>query len=61
MADAWNVNGESERGLMLQISERPGGLRLLSKTLKLAAMFAKGQTISEQVLRKAFAELETND
>ncbi|PSU46638.1 DNA transposition protein [Photobacterium frigidiphilum] len=61
IADAWNVNGESERGLMLQISERPGGLRLLSKTLKLAAMFAKGQTINEQVLRKAFAELETND
>ncbi|PMM32590.1 AAA family ATPase [Vibrio lentus] len=61
IADAWNVNGESERGLMLQISERPGGLRLLSKTLKLATMFSKDQTISEQVLRKAFAELETND
>ncbi|KFA96222.1 AAA family ATPase [Vibrio sp. ER1A] len=61
IADAWNVNGEAERSLMVQISERPGGLRLLSKTLKLAAMFAKGQSINEQVLRKAFAELETNE
>ncbi|MFW1285822.1 AAA family ATPase [Vibrio parahaemolyticus] len=61
IADAWRVEGEAERGLMVQISERPGGLRLLSKTLKLAAMFAKGGSISEQVLRKAFAELETNE
>ncbi|MDF4276322.1 AAA family ATPase [Vibrio parahaemolyticus] len=61
IADAWRVDGEAERGLMVQISERPGGLRLLSKTLKLAEMFAKGGSISEQVLRKAFAELETNE
>ncbi|HIF6018600.1 TPA: AAA family ATPase [Vibrio parahaemolyticus] len=61
IADAWNVDGESERSLMVQISERPGGLRLLSKTLKLAAMFAKSGSINEQVLRKAFAELETNE
>lgn len=61
IADAWNVNGEAERSLLLQISERPGGLRLLNKTLKLAVMYAKGQSISEQVLRKAFAELETNE
>lgn len=61
IADAWRVDGEAERGLMVQISERPGGLRLLSKTLKLAAMFSKGKGITEQVLRKAFAELETNE
>ncbi|MDA0126482.1 AAA family ATPase [Vibrio sp. MarTm2] len=61
IADAWNVNGATERSLMQQISERPGGLRILSKTLKLATMFANGQSISEQVLRKAFAELETNE
>ncbi|MEK2035259.1 AAA family ATPase [Vibrio parahaemolyticus] len=61
IADAWNVNGATERNLMQQISERPGGLRILSKTLKLATMFANGQSISEQVLRKAFAELETNE
>ncbi|MBV7315480.1 AAA family ATPase [Shewanella sp. NIFS-20-20] len=61
IAEAWHVNGSSEMSLMLQISERPGGLRLLSKTLKLAAMFAKGAAITEQLLRTAFTELETNE
>ncbi|OUS51436.1 DNA transposition protein [Shewanella sp. SACH] len=61
IAKAWNVSEGAELGLMIQISERPGGLRLLSKTLKLAAMFAKGTGITEQLLRTAFAELETND
>lgn len=61
IADAWKIQGAVEFALMQQISDLPGGLRLLSKTLKLAAMFANGQSINEQVLRKAFAELETNE
>ncbi|WP_417880443.1 AAA family ATPase [Vibrio sp.] len=61
IAHAWNVLGETENSLMFQISERPGGLRLLSKTLKLAAMYAKGGQITEKGLRTAFAELETNE
>ncbi len=61
IAQAWNVNGDEEVSLMMQISERPGGLRLLSKTLKLAAMFANNHSINKQMLRKAFAELETNE
>ncbi len=61
IADAWGITGEAERGLMLQISERPGGLRLLSKTLKLAAMYTNGAPITETVLRNAFKELESND
>jgi DNA transposition AAA+ family ATPase len=61
IGDAWNVNGDKERALMQQISERPGGLRLLTKTLKLAAMFCKGELINESALRAAFNELENND
>ncbi|BCV65083.1 transposase [Shewanella carassii] len=61
VAAAWNIAGETEVNLMIQISERPGGLRLLSKTLKLAAMFAKRGAITEKLLRTAFAELETNE
>lgn len=61
IADAWNVYGKAERNLMIQISERPGGLRLLTKTLKLAAMFANGDAINDRLLRAAFAELETNE
>ncbi len=61
IAEAWSITGKDEFTLMLQISERPGGLRLLTKTLKLAAMFAKGSCINEQTLRAAFTELDSND
>lgn len=58
IADAWSVNGTAERELLLQISERPGGLRLLIKTLKLAALYAKDDPITVAYLKAAFAELE---
>ncbi|MCU8443416.1 AAA family ATPase [Vibrio vulnificus] len=61
IAGAWGVHGEAERSLMIQISERPGGLRLLTKTLKLAAMYAQSNPITENVLRKSFAELDANE
>lgn len=61
MADAWNVYGQAERALMIQISERHGGLRLLSKTLKLASMYSQGGQINEKTLRTAFSELETSE
>ncbi|EKG9563849.1 AAA family ATPase [Vibrio harveyi] len=57
IADAWNINSEEERELMVQISARAGGLRLLCKTLKLASMFANGQRITAQIIRKAYTEL----
>lgn len=58
IADAWNVNGTAERDLLIQISERPGSLRLLVKTLKLAALYAKDDPITVAHLKAAFAELE---
>ncbi|MGY5721656.1 AAA family ATPase [Vibrio cincinnatiensis] len=61
IANAWQIMTEKEMCLMLQISERPGGLRLLTKTLKLSAMYAQGKTITEALLRKAFAELDANE
>ena len=61
VAKAWQIHNEKELNLMMQISERPGGLRLLSKTLKLSAMYAQNKPITEQLLRKAFNELEANE
>ncbi|SHO58766.1 AAA family ATPase [Vibrio quintilis] len=61
IASAWHIDGNTEIQLMIQISERPGGLRLLTKTLKLSAMYAKGGQISERVLRTAFNELDANE
>lgn len=61
VAQAWQIHNDKELNLMMQISERPGGLRLLSKTLKLSAMYAQNKPITEQLLRKAFNELEANE
>ncbi|MCG6212777.1 AAA family ATPase [Vibrio furnissii] len=61
VAKAWQIHNDKELNLMMQISERPGGLRLLSKTLKLSAMYAQNKPITEQLLRKAFNELEANE
>ena len=40
------------------LGERPGGLRLLTKALKLAALYAKDEAINVQFLKAAFTELE---
>lgn len=61
VAKAWQIHNDKELNLMMQISDRPGGLRLLSKTLKLSAMYAQNKPITEQLLRKAFNELEANE
>ncbi|WNJ96570.1 AAA family ATPase [Vibrio ruber] len=61
VANAWNISGTAELNLMHQISERPGGLRLLTKTLKLSSMYATGGTITVAVMRQAFSELESNE
>ena len=58
VANAWNIDGQAERDLLLQISERPGALRLVSKTLKLAVMYSGGEPLTEAILRHAFNELE---
>lgn len=58
VASAWNIDGDAERSLLVQISERPGALRLVSKNLKLAVTCSGGEPLTEQVLRYAFNELE---
>lgn len=43
LADAYHVAGAAERGALFDISQKPGALRAVTKTLRLAAMFAAGQ------------------
>jgi DNA transposition AAA+ family ATPase len=58
VASAWKIDGPAERNLLLQISARPGALRLVSKNLRLAVMYSGGEPLTEAVLRHAFNELE---
>lgn len=61
IAQAWGLMGEEEQSLMQQISQRPGALRLLTKTLKLSVMYANSKAMDTTLLRKAFAELTANE
>ncbi|MDC9620107.1 AAA family ATPase [Xenorhabdus sp. XENO-7] len=56
---AWGL-GQQERALVQQLAERPGALRTVSHTLRLAAMFAKGanEALTEKHIRAAVKDLE---
>ncbi|MDC9594299.1 AAA family ATPase [Xenorhabdus sp. IM139775] len=56
---AWGL-GQQERALVHQLAERPGALRTVSHTLRLAAMFASGanESLSEKHIRAAVTDLE---
>ncbi|HCT2456545.1 TPA: AAA family ATPase [Escherichia coli] len=60
IADAWQINGEKEQELLQQIAQKPGALRILNHSLRLAAMTAhgKGERVNEDYLRQAFRELD---
>ncbi|EFA3953022.1 DNA transposition protein [Escherichia coli] len=60
IADAWQINGEKELELLQQIAQKPGALRILNHSLRLAAMKAhgKGERVNEDYLRQAFRELD---
>ena len=60
IADAWHIDGEKERELLQKIAQKPGALRILSHSLRLAAMTAHGagQAVSESYILKALRDLD---
>lgn len=60
IADAWHIHGEKERELLQQIAQKPGALRILSHSLRLAAMTAHGagESVNESYILKAFRDLD---
>lgn len=59
IADAWDIKGEAERKLLHAIAEKPGALRVLSHTLRLAHITASadGEKLTETNIRAAFKDL----
>lgn len=57
--DAWKIDDKASRKFCMAIGRRPGALRGLSQTLRLATLFANnvGQPLSEQIIRDAWADL----
>lgn len=60
IADAWGLSGKAERELIHALADKPGALRTISHTLRLAAMFAHGsnENLSEKHIRAAVKDLE---
>ena len=59
VAEAWHITSEEERTLLQEIAAKPGALRTLSHTLRLAAMTAHGakKPLNETFIRKAYNDL----
>lgn len=60
IADAWGLFDKAERELIQVLSEKPGALRTISHTLRLASMFATGsnERLGEKHIRDAVKDLE---
>lgn len=60
IADAWHITGESERELLQRIAQKPGALRILNHSLRLAAMTAhgRGEQVNEGHIVDAFRDLD---
>ena len=54
---AWFVQGRKEREQLIRIARSPGGLRGLTKTLRLAGVFADGEALTVRHLQPAWRDL----
>ena len=57
MLDAWGIEDKDARLFCLSIGRRPGALRGLTQTLRLASMFAANESTTVEHLRDAWADL----
>lgn len=63
LLDAWGIEGTKERSLLASIAKKPGALRRMTKTLKLAAMLARneGSEIAVSQIRAAYERVASAD
>lgn len=60
IAEAWDVTAKKEQEFLLEIAQKPGAIRTMTYTLRLAAMnaYGKGKRVNEDYLREAYEELD---
>lgn len=57
LADAWGIRNCKRSVTLQEIAQRPGGLRLLSKTVRLARLACGSRTMTDGDIRNAWREL----
>lgn len=58
LAGAFGVKGQEERQELEAIANRPGALRMVVKTLRLASVFAAGEAVKAMHIRRAYHDLQ---
>lgn len=58
LAAAFGVSGTQERRALEAIAQKPGALRMMVKTLRLAAVFAAGAPISREHIDLAYRDMQ---
>jgi hypothetical protein len=56
LLNGWNIMGEAERGLLFEIARKPGGLRGMTKTIRLAFLSSGGDVNADNI-RKAYEKI----
>ena len=61
LLDAWGVDGKAERALLEAAAKKPGALRNMDKTLKLATMVAggRGRPLDTDMIRTAWQQISS--
>lgn len=57
LCDAWRIQGDDERTLVTELSQRPGALRGVTKALQLAKLLAGAATLEREHILRAWSEL----
>lgn len=58
MAAAFGIKGNEERQELEGIANRPGALRMVMKTVRLASVFAAGAAVKAMHIRRAYHDLQ---
>jgi DNA transposition AAA+ family ATPase len=60
--DAWGIDGATERALLAAVARKPGALRVMGKTVRLAFMLAAptGAPVDATHIRAAFSRVSTD-
>lgn len=63
LADAWDVSADEERGFLHRIAGKPGGLRNITKMIRIATLLAQGEEVERRLkhLRQAWRQLSSDD
>jgi DNA transposition AAA+ family ATPase len=59
--DAWEIEGADERKMLTAIASKPGALRGMTKTLRLAVFLSRGEPVTAEKIRMAWQRISSTN